>query len=83
MQKKKKETSWMNKHIVRDHEGEEGQVEFGWKVTGKFKRPLQRQVSEAYNINKKKAVENLNSKKEFNGQNIRRWRIDNDITLCR
>ena len=52
-------------------------------MTGKFKRPLQRQISESFNIDKKKAEENLNSKKEFNGQNIRRWRIDNDITLCR
>ncbi len=73
---KRKEKSWMLKHIVKEHEGKVDDVKFNWKVTGKFKTPLGRQISEAYNIDKKSDKENLNSKKEYNGQSIKRVRID-------
>ena len=51
---KKKENSWMNKHIENDHKGEGESVEFEWKILGTFRKPSLRQISEAYHIDKKK-----------------------------
>ena len=48
-----------------------------WKVLRKHKKPLQRQLHEAINIDKKSPIENLNSKNEFNGQSVKRLAIVN------
>ena len=69
--KKKKSTSWMNKHIINEHEGKEENAKFEWKITGKYDKPLPRQISEALAIDKKSTKENLNSKREFNGQSVK------------
>ena len=46
-------------------------VEFAWKVMRKHKKLVERQLSEAVNINQKPSNENLNSKSEFIGQWLR------------
>ena len=68
--------SWMLKHVNNEHNGEKDNVEFKWKVVRKHNKPLERQVSEAVNIDMKKEEENLNSKSEFNHQSLRRLCID-------
>ena len=40
----------MWKHVENEHEGNVEDVKFNFKVTGKFKRPLTRQIDEAYRI---------------------------------
>ena len=37
---RKKEKSWMMKHIKAEHKGDKENVKFEWKVTGIFRRPL-------------------------------------------
>ena len=64
----------MRKHVDNEHEGNGENVEFQWKVTGTFKKPLQRQLTEAVKISRKPNEENLNSKNEYNGQRLR-WLI--------
>ena len=62
---KKSENSFMRKHVDNEHEGNGENVEFQWKVTGTFKKPLQRQLTEAVKISRKPNEENLNSKNEW------------------
>ena len=69
---KKSENSFMRKHVDSEHEGKGENVEFNWRVTGTFKKPLQRQLTEAVKISRKTNAENLNSKNEYNGQRLRR-----------
>ena len=66
----------MNKHIAKDHKGEDDPVKFEWKVLGVFKKPHLRQISQAYHIDRKIDMENFNSKKEFNGKNLKLIRIE-------
>ena len=70
------ENNWMIKHVNNDHEGKKENVQFIWKVLKKHRKPLERQISEAVNISKKKEDENLNSKSEFNHQTIKRISLD-------
>ena len=49
----------MWKHVQKEHEGVSENVNFEWKVTGKFVKPLPRQLSEAISI------KNSNSKSEY------------------
>ena len=47
-----------------------------FKVLKKHKKPLQRQIHEAVNINRKTSKESLNSKDEFNYNNTKRLRLE-------
>ena len=61
----KSEKSFMNKHVTNEHEGNPEGIEFDWKIVGKFKKPLARQLTEAIKIDKKTKDESLNSKTEY------------------
>ena len=76
--KRNNENSWMLKHINDEHDGKKDDVKFTWKVLKKHFKPLERQVNEAVNINKKTDDENLNSKNEFNFQTVKRIKLDKD-----
>ena len=54
--------SFMYKHVTKEHNGNVENVNFDWKVLSKHKKPLQRQLAEAINIDKKSPDVNLNSK---------------------
>ena len=56
-------------------------VKFTGKVLKKHFKPLERQVNEAVNINKKADDENLNSKNEFNFQTVNRIKLDKNPKL--
>ena len=72
--KNKSEHSFMYKHVKKEH-GDVSNVKFRFKVERKFKKPLQRQLFEAKCIDKTPALENLNSKDEFNGQTLKTLEI--------
>ena len=76
--KLKKNSSWMWKHIQKDHNGQTDNVNFSWKITKICKKPLQRQLCEAVKINNKKSEENLNTKYEYNGQRLRRLEVNKE-----
>ena len=70
------ETVWMWKHIVNEHEGGSDGVEFDLKVTGIYKKTIQRQLSEAQSIQKHRGESCLNSKTEYHGQRLKRIVIE-------
>ena len=76
--KNKNPTNFIHKHATIEH-GEDENVVFKWKVTGKFRKPMQRQIFEAIKIDKKNESENLNSKSEYNGHCVRRLTLDKDL----
>ena len=76
--KNKKSTSWMWKHILKDHAGNAENVNFSWRVNRKLRKPLQRQLFEAVKISRKSPQENLNTKCEFNGQRLRKFETHTD-----
>ena len=41
----KSEKSFMHKHIMKEHKGKAHEVESDWKIVGKFRRPLSRQLA--------------------------------------
>ena len=67
----KSEQSFMYKHVMKEHAGDVANVKFKFQVEKKFKKPLQRQLFEAKCIDRTPALENLNSKDEFNGQTLK------------
>ena len=71
------EKSFMNKHIVKEHGGKPDEVEFDWKIIGKFKKPLSRQLTEAIRIDKKSKDDNLNSKNEYFRHTVKRISLSN------
>ena len=48
----------MLKHIQYEHNGDK--CDFTWKVMSKFKKPRQRQLTEAINIENRKKVIQMN-----------------------
>ena len=70
------ESSWMLKHVNKDHDGDKDNVKFSFKVLKKHTKPLERQLDEAVNINNKKPAENINTKYEFNSQNLTKFRLE-------
>ena len=58
------ENSFIRKHMLKEHHDKVHEARFEWKVLRKFDKPLQRQLTEAINIESKSAAENLNSKKK-------------------
>ena len=60
------------KHIQDEHKDEEDQVNFKMKITGRFKKPMIRQLDGAIRIQRRDPKTLLNSKKEFYGPAIQR-----------
>ena len=55
--------SWMLKHIQSEHRNiKSNECDFKWQVMSKFRKPMQRQISEAINIENSNASELLNLK---------------------
>ena len=69
---KESKNSFMHKHIIKEHGGNQQTVEFEWGISGKFAKPLYRQLKEAICIESQSITESLNSKNEFFHQDIRR-----------
>ena len=69
---KRKECSVLYKHIIEDHDAEKSEVEFDAKVTGTFKKPLQRITHEGVMICQTKDSELMNTKKEFFKPSVKR-----------
>ena len=59
------ETSFMLKHINKEHNGDKEHVKFSFKVLRKHKKPFKRQKDEAVNMNRMKPAEKLNTKYEI------------------
>ena len=68
----KSEKSFMNKHVMKDHEGNPTGVTFDWKIKGNHQKPLRRQLLEAILIDNKSKDVNLNSKNEYFSQSVKR-----------
>ena len=60
------------KNIQETHKDEENQVRFKMKITGRFKKPMIRQLDKAIRIQNKDPKTLLNSKKEYYGPAIQR-----------
>ena len=62
----------MLKHMQNEHNNlESEECNFKWKVMAKFRKPMQRQLSEAINIENTKSEELLNLKNEYFRNNIK------------
>ena len=64
--------SIMLRHVKAEHKGEEQEVEFDMKVTGKFQDCLSRQIDESLRLRNMPQSSLLNSKSEFYGPCIKR-----------
>ena len=62
----------MHKHVLKNHKGNSDVVIFDWKIKGKYKKPLSRQLAEAILIDKKSTNMNMNSKNEFFSYSVTR-----------
>ena len=69
--------SFIHKHILKEHDGNSHNVEFEWGITGKFVKPLYRQINEAISIEKMSIEECLNSKQEYFHQDVKRVSLNN------
>ena len=74
---KSKTNSWMRKHIESEHENIRSKCEFEWKVMGAFRKPMQRQLSEAIYIQNTNPTEILNLKSEYFSNNINGLELTN------
>ena len=75
--KKKSDKSFMHKHMKAEHGNIVENADFKFKVIGKFKKPLQRQLFESKCIERTPQTTSLNSKDEFNYQAIRKLELRN------
>ena len=66
----------MRKHVDKEHDVKAENVKFDVKITGKFTKPLSRQIDEANRIFNKQPEENLNYKYEFNSQQTKKLVIE-------
>ena len=73
--KKKHDNSFMYKHIKAKHGNNVENVNFKFKVIGKFRKPIQRQLYESKCIEQTPNNASLNSKEEFNYQAIRKLKL--------
>ena len=74
---KNKTNSWMRKHIESVHGNNRSECDFEWKVINSFRKPMQRQLSEAVHIHNTKTNELLNLKNEYFSNNIRALELPN------
>ena len=67
-------------HSVEDHEGMHVDEDFKMKIVRKYRTPLQRQIGEALQIEKKAWTADilLNKKGEWNGTKIPRLRLESN-----
>ena len=69
--------NFMYRHIQEEHEGNIKNAEFEWGICGKFVKPVERQLSEAINIERASIAECLNSKMEYFHHNVRKIAMSN------
>ena len=69
---RKSDKSVMFKHVKKEHEGEDGEVQFEMKVVSRFKSAMNRQREESVRIQRKNPESLLNSKSEYHGPVIKR-----------
>ena len=70
--------SFMYKHILTNHKANQNEVKFDWQINGHFKKPLQRQLDEAVNIENIPKELSLNSKSEYYKHNVKRISINKE-----
>ena len=73
-----KKVSWMRKHMMESHNNDINKCDFSWKVIGKFKKPMLRQLSEAIHINNTDNNKLLNLKNEYFKNNIENMKMVTD-----
>ena len=74
---KTKTNSWMRKHIESEHKNSHSKCEFEWKEINSFRKPVQRQLSEAVHIHNTDSNEVLNLKNEYFSNNIKGLELAN------
>ena len=67
----------MFKHVNEDHTKTSEKITFDWKVTGRFRKPIERQLNEAVNIQSTKEENRLNSKNEYFSHDLERFALSN------
>ena len=77
----KSKHSWMLKHIQNEHNGDK--CDFTWKVMSKFKKPMQRQLSEAINVENRNTNELMNLKNEYFKNNIKGIDLYKKQSICK
>ena len=74
----------MLKHIQSEHRNiKSNECDFKWQVMSKFRKPMQRQISEAINIENSNASELLNLKNEYFRNNIRGIDLYKKQIICK
>ena len=82
--KNKSKHSWMLKHMQNEHTSlDSEECGFRWKVMAKFKKPMQRQLSEAINIENAKGNEIMNLKNEYFKNNIKGINLYKNQVKCK
>ena len=80
----KSKQSWMYKHIENEHRNLNGkECDFKWTVLNRFKKPMQRQLSEAINIDNTNSTQLLNLKNEYFKANIKGIDLHNKQFTCK
>ena len=69
--------SWIRKQIENEHADTRNKCEFEWKVINSFRKPMQRQLSEAVYIHNTDKNEVLNLKNEYFSNNIKGLELAN------
>ena len=69
---KRSKKSVLYRHVLKDHESEQNNVDFQMKIVGTFNDCLSRQINESIRIRNKDQKLLLNSKAEFHGPCIKR-----------
>ena len=80
----KSKHSWMLKHHQNEHSNlKSDDCEYEWKVMAKFRKPMQRQLSEAINIENTKSNELLNLKNEYFKNSIKGVELSCKQCICK
>ena len=72
----KSKSSFLYKHINKEHRNNPQNVEFDWGVCGKFSKPLYRQLQEAICINNESTDDSLYTKTEYAHLNVNRVKLN-------
>ena len=72
----------MRKHEELFHKDDCKSCDYEWKVIGKFRNPLRRQLCEAVAISNTRKEELLNNKCEYFANNIGKVEIHNQKSVC-
>ena len=80
--KNRSPNSFIWKQAVSEHPEKKNLMTFDMKITGKFSKPLSRQIFEGIAIKNKSNEENLNSKSEFHGPSVMRRTFEGQSLKC-